>query len=111
MTLHADLEKLKGMSNSLHGLADEASGLTALNGVPWQMFLPLGFGYAGMLSSVIEAGNMALGVQTSLIPTASDRLGEIGNLMHSVTVEFRNGDDADVPTLARSYTNDSGDWG
>jgi hypothetical protein len=111
MTLHVDLEKLKGMSTSLHGLADEASGLSALTGVPWQMLLPFGIGSAGMLRSVVESSDMALGVQSTLIPAVSGRLGEIGNLMHSVTVEFRDGDDADVPTLARSYTSDSGDWG
>lgn len=110
MTLHADLEKLEGMSKSLHRLGDEASELTALSGVPWQMLLPFEFGSVGMLRSVVEVGTLALGVQSSLIPALSGRLGEIGNLMHSVTVEFRNGDDADVSTLASSYTKDSGDW-
>jgi hypothetical protein len=110
MTLHVDLEKLAGMSKSLHSLGDEASALSALNGIPVLMFLPGGIGSAGMLSSVVEAGNMAFGVQRALIPALSGRLGEIGDLMHAATVEFRNGDEADVPKLASTYTTSSGHW-
>jgi hypothetical protein len=110
MTLHVDLEKLAGMSTSLHGLGDEASELSALNGIPVVMFLPFGIGTSGMLSSVVEASNMAFGVQRTLIPAVSERLGEIGDLMHAVTVQFRNGDEADAPKLASTYTTSSGHW-
>jgi hypothetical protein len=110
MTLHVDLEKLAGMSNSLHSLGDEASALSALNGIPVLMFLPGGIGSVGTLSSVVEASHIAFGVQRTLIPAMSGRLGEIGDLMHAVTVEFRNGDDADVPDLASTYSKSSGHW-
>ena len=110
MTLNVDLEKLAGMSNSLHGLGDEAAALSALNGIPVLMFLPGGIGAVGTLSSVVEASNMAFGVQRSLIPAASGRLREIGDLMHAITVEFRNGDEADVPKMASTYTRSSGNW-
>ena len=110
MTLHADLEKLDGMSKSLHGLGDEAAEFNALDGVPILMILPGGLGSVGSLSSVVEASNMAFGVQQTLIPAAAERLNEIGDLMHAVTVQFRNGDDADVPELVSTYTESSGDW-
>jgi hypothetical protein len=110
MTLHVDLEKLAGMSKSLHSLGDEASELSALNGIPVLMLLPFGIGSAGMLSSVVEASNMAFVVQRTLIPAVSGRLGEIGDLMHAVTVQFRNGDEADAPMLANTYTTSSGNW-
>jgi|SRR5687768_8346632 hypothetical protein len=110
MTLHVDLEKLAAMSTSLHVLGDEASELSALSGIPVLMFLPGGIGSVGMLASVVEAGNMAFGVQRTLIPTVSGRLGEIGDLMHAVTVQFRNGDEADAPKLASTYITSSGHW-
>jgi len=110
MTLHTDLEKLAGMSNSSHGLGDEASALSALSGIPVLLFLPGGIGSVGMLSSVVEASKMAFGVQRSLIPAVSGRLSEIGDLMHATTVEFRNGDEADVPKVASTYTTSSGNW-
>jgi hypothetical protein len=110
MTLHVDLEKLAGMSTSLHSLGDEASELSALNGVPVLMLLPFGIGTSGALRSVIEASDMAFGVQRTLIPTVSERLREIGDLMHAVTVQFRTGDEADVPNLADTYTTSSGHW-
>jgi hypothetical protein len=110
MTLQVDLEKLAGMSKSLHSLGDEASGLSALNGVPVLMLLPGGIGSFGMLSSVVEASNMALGVQRALVPAVSGRLTEIGDLMHAVTIQFRKGDEADVPKLARTYSASSGNW-
>jgi hypothetical protein len=110
MTLHVDLEKLAGLSKSLHSLGDEASTLSALSGIPVLMFLPGGIGSVGTLSSVVEASKMAFGVQRSLIPAVSGRLSEIGDLMHAVTVEFRNGDEADVPKVASTYITSSGHW-
>jgi len=110
MTLQVDLAKLAGASKSLHGMGDEASGLSALDGIPVEMSLPFGNASAGMLSSAIEASNMALGVQGSLIPAVSGRLTEIGDLMHAVTVQFRESEEADVPELATTYTMSSGHW-
>jgi len=94
MTLHVDLEKLAGMSNSLHSLGDEASALSALNGIPVLMFLPGGIGSVGALRSVVEASHMAFGVQGTLIPAISGRLGEIGDLMHGdcLCLNDRRGD-------------------
>ena len=110
MTLHADLEKLEGLSKSLHSLGDDASRLSAVNGIPVLMVLPGGIGSVGMLSSVTEASNMAVGVHNTLIPAVSSRLDEIGDLMHAVTIQFRNADEADGPKLASTYTRSSGDW-
>jgi len=110
MTLHADLERLEGMSKSLHDLGDAASELSALTGIPALMLLPSGVGSVGTLSSVVEASNLAFDVQRTLIPAVSGRLVEIGDLMHAVTVQFRNADEDDAPRLAVTYSQSSGDW-
>ncbi|MFX0573794.1 hypothetical protein [Nocardia nepalensis] len=118
MTLQVDLEKLRAMSKALHALSGEASRLKATDSVPIDALFPIGFetkhgfGFRDpVLASVYEARRLAFGVQDSLITGVSRRLGEIGELMHAVTVEFRKAEDTNAATLAATYTKASGNWG
>ncbi|MFC9437450.1 hypothetical protein [Nocardia sp. NPDC057030] len=110
MTIQVDLEKLRAMSKSLHALSGEAAELDAIEGVPMRLLVP--FGREGsILSSVVEASRMAVGVQSGLVPAVSARLREIGELMHAVTVQFRQAEESSVVALAATYTKSSGAWG
>ncbi|MGX1772980.1 hypothetical protein ACWIGW_12795 [Nocardia brasiliensis] len=101
---------LYSTSIALHELSGEASELDVVSGIPKLILLPIDLGDS-ILSSVVEASRLAVGVQHSLVPAVAGRLAEMADLMNAVSVQFQKAEDESVGVLAAIYTKSSGDWG
>ncbi|MDT2004644.1 hypothetical protein FXW78_07705 [Rhodococcus opacus] len=105
-TLKADLDELEKLGGTLHGLADEASGLrTGPAAGPFMSSV------GGVMSSVIEAAGISADlVDGALVPAIKERLGETGDVMIHVAQEYRSQDESSADRFVAAYTNATGDW-
>ncbi|WP_396911741.1 hypothetical protein [Mycolicibacterium sp.] len=121
MTLKADLERLHRLGSVLHGLADEAGGLSTsfTYSTPPSIStgVPLQDAFYNASRSVPTSVTEALAinrdlVDTTLVSAVKERLGETGDVMQNVANEYRDADEAlvSLPTVAAIYTHATGDW-
>lgn len=114
--LRVEMDRLAGLAQTLHGLADEAGSFTTVGSASD----PLVFATTaqtglmtmgkGLPTSVTEALSIAHDlVDGALVPTAKKRLNDTGDKMTSVANAFRDAESS-LGQAAAAYTRATGDW-
>ncbi|NDZ97723.1 hypothetical protein G3I13_20940 [Streptomyces sp. SID6673] len=99
---------MRQLTGTLRELSDDAAGISAVDGAPLAEY---GLNSTGTLQSVTAALNIATKTQATLVPSMTQRLDEIANLMDTTATEFANADDDSAEKIAAAITVRSGDWG
>lgn len=104
MTLQADLDQLRSVGGFLQGLGLEVTGMK---------FGPMMMGTdSAALKTVGAMQRIQYDVlNTTLIPTCSERLSETGDIMINCADKFKNADEGKVVDVANTFTKATGTWG
>jgi hypothetical protein len=104
VTLQADLDQLRSVGGYLRGLAVEVTGLRF---GPSMMSTD-----SAALKTVGAMNHIQYDVlNTTLIPSCSERLSETGDIMINVADKFKNADESMVLQVADTLTKATGNWG
>jgi hypothetical protein len=104
VTLQADLDQLRSVGGYLQGLGRE---VTALKFGPSMMGTD-----SAALKTVGAMNNIQYSVlNTTLIPSCSERLSETGDIMINVADQFKNADEGRILDVASTLTKATGTWG
>jgi hypothetical protein len=104
VTLQADLDQLRSVGGYLQGLGAEVTALK---------FGPM---MTGTDSAALKTFGAMTRIQydvlnTTLIPSCSERLSETGDIMINVADKFKNADESKVLDVASTFTKATGTWG
>ncbi|KWX23506.1 hypothetical protein [Mycolicibacterium wolinskyi] len=104
MSLKADLDQMRTVGGHLRGLAVEVTGMK---------FGPMMMGTdSAALKSVGAMQNIQYNVlNTTLIPTCSERLSETGDIMINIADKFQNGDESKLLDVVNTFNKATGTWG
>ncbi|WP_142282771.1 hypothetical protein [Mycobacterium aquaticum] len=104
MTLKADLDQMRTVAGHLATLGAEVTGLK---------FGPMMMGTdSAALQSVGAMQHIQYDVlNTTLIPSFSERLSETGEIMVNCADKFKNADDTKTLDMVTMFTNATGNWG
>jgi hypothetical protein len=104
VTLQADLDQLRSVGGFLQGLGAE---VTALKFGPSMMSTD-----SAALKTVGAMNHIQYDVlNTTLIPSCSERLSETGDIMINVADKFKNADESKLLDVASTFSKATGNWG
>lgn len=104
MGLKADLDQMRTVGGQLQGLGREVTGLK---------FGPMMIGTdSAALKSVGAMQSIQYSVlNTTLIPTCSERLSETGDIMINIADSFQQGDESKIMDVVHTFNKATGTWG
>lgn len=104
MGLKADLDQMRAVGGQLQGLGREVTGLK---------FGPMMMGTdSAALKSVGAMQTIQYDVlNTTLIPTCSERLSETGDIMINIADSFQQGDESQTMDVVHTFNAATGTWG